>query len=106
MFAAQRPPVRAALLSNVLLASAVGALVGGGAGDLSALVVLPDVRPSGILALELAAMAAGGVVGALGLAGAAFLEGCSRFRPYLARARGRTRGCTRCSSPRSGSAPA
>jgi O-antigen/teichoic acid export membrane protein len=81
VFAAQRPGVRAQLLSNVMLASVAGALAGG-ALACGALLAIPGARPGGVGALGLAAIAAGGVVGALGLAGAAFLQGCSRFRPY------------------------
>ena len=81
VFAAQRPAVRAPLLSNVLLASAAGALVAG-ALAVAPLVALPDVRPHGIEALELVAIAGGGLAGALALAGASFLQGCGRFRAF------------------------
>jgi O-antigen/teichoic acid export membrane protein len=81
VFAAQRPDVRARLLSNVMLAGAAGALAIGGLAC-AALVVVPGARPAGIGALELAAIAAGAFVGSLGVAGAAFLQGCSRFREY------------------------
>ena len=81
VFAAQRPQVRPRLLTNVVLASAGGGMIGGGIAY-AALVLLADARPAGVGSLELAAIAAGSVVGALGLAGAAFLHGCSRFRAY------------------------
>ena len=81
VFAAQRPAARPRLLTNVVLASAGGGLVGGGLAC-AALIALGDARPEGVGPLELAAIGAGGVVGAIGLAGAAFLHGCSRFRAY------------------------
>jgi O-antigen/teichoic acid export membrane protein len=81
VFAAQRPAARPRLLSNVVLASAGGGVVGGILAC-AALVALADVRPPGVGTVELAAIGAGAVVGALGLAGAAFLHGCSRFRAY------------------------
>ena len=81
VFAAQRPTARPRLLTNVVLVSAAGGLVGGGLAC-AALVVPADVRPAGVGSLGLAAIAAGGVVGAIGLAGAAYLHGCSRFREY------------------------
>ena len=81
VFAAQRPAERPRLLTNVVLASAGGGLAGG-ALACAALIALGDARPDGVGTLELAAIAAGGVVGATGLAGAAFLHGCSRFRAY------------------------
>jgi O-antigen/teichoic acid export membrane protein len=81
VFAAQRPAARARLLTNVVLASTGGGMAGGGLAC-AALIVMADVRPAGVGSLELAAIAAGGVVGAIGLAGAAFLHGCSRFRAY------------------------
>jgi O-antigen/teichoic acid export membrane protein len=81
VFAAQRPAVRSHLLSNVVLASAIGGTLGGLAASF-ALVALGDARPEGLGQVELVAIAAGSVVGALGLAGAAFLHGCSRFRVY------------------------
>ena len=81
VFAAQRPELRARLLANVLLASAIGALVGA-ALACAALLALPGARPDGVSVTAVAAIPAGSLVGALGLAGAAFLQGCSRFRPY------------------------
>jgi O-antigen/teichoic acid export membrane protein len=81
VFAARRSPARASLLSNVVLASSVGAL-GGGALAVAALVAAAAVRPSGVGSLELAAIVAGALVGAVGLAAAAFLQGCSRFAGY------------------------
>ena len=80
VFAAQRPEARPRLLSNVVLVSAIGGVLGGLAA-VAALIALADSRPDGVGSLELAAIAAGSV-GALGLAGAAFLHGCSRFRVY------------------------
>jgi O-antigen/teichoic acid export membrane protein len=81
VFVAQRPGARARLLSNVVLASALGA-VAGGALACGALVAIPGVRPSGVGAVELAAIAAGALVGAIGLAACAFLQGSGRFGPY------------------------
>ena len=81
VFAAQRPAERPRLLTNVVLASAVGGIAGGIVAC-AALVLLEEARPAAVGTLELAAIAAGAVVGALGLAGAAFLHGCSRFRAY------------------------
>jgi O-antigen/teichoic acid export membrane protein len=81
VFAAQRPAARPRLLSNVVLASAAGGTAGGLVAC-AALIAMAGARPDGIGALELVAIAAGSVVGALGLAGAAFLHGCSRFRVY------------------------
>ena len=81
VFAAQRPAARPRLLSNIVLVSAIGGVLGGLAAC-AALIALKDSRPADVGSLELAAIAAGSVVGALGLAGAAFLHGCSRFRVY------------------------
>jgi len=81
VFAAQRPAARPRLLSNIVLVSATGGVLGGLAA-VAALIGLGDAKPDGVGSLELAAIAAGSVVGALGLAGAAFLHGCSRFRVY------------------------
>ena len=81
VFVAQRQAARPRLLTNALLAGAGGAIVGG-ALAVAALVALEETRPAGVGPLELGAIAAGAVVGALALAGAAFLQGCSRFRAY------------------------
>jgi O-antigen/teichoic acid export membrane protein len=81
VFAAQRPAARPRLLSNAVLAGAGGGVVGGGLAC-AALVALGDARPAGLGAVELTAIALGAVAGAVGLAGVAFLEGCSRFRAY------------------------
>jgi O-antigen/teichoic acid export membrane protein len=81
VFAAQRPAVRPRLLSNVVVLSACGGLCGGGIAC-AALILAPGARPVGVGAIELAAIAGGGLAGAVGLAGAAFLQGCSRFRAY------------------------
>jgi len=81
VFVARRPSARASLLANVVLASSFGALLGGGLAC-AALVAAADVRPAGIGTLELAAIVAGSLVGAIGLAASAFLQGCSRFRAY------------------------
>ena len=81
VFAAQRPAERSRLLTNALLAAVVGGLVGGGLAC-AALVALEEARPAGVETLELAAIAAGSVAGAAGLAGTSFLQGCSRFRAY------------------------
>ena len=81
VFAAQRPEARPRLLTNVVLASAGGALVGA-AIACGALAAHDEVRPHGVESLELAAIAGGSVAGAIGIAGASFLHGCSRFRAY------------------------
>jgi O-antigen/teichoic acid export membrane protein len=81
VFAAQRPAERPRLLTNIVLVSATGGVLGGLAAC-GALEVLKDSRPADVGTLELVAIAAGSVVGALGLAGAAFLHGCSQFRVY------------------------
>jgi len=81
VFAARRPDVRARLLSNVVLASACGALAGGGLAC-AALLAVPGARPSGVSTIGLAAIVAGAFVGAIGLAASAFLQGCGRFRAY------------------------
>jgi O-antigen/teichoic acid export membrane protein len=81
VFVAQRPAARPRLLSNILLVSATGGVLGGLLAC-AALIGLEDSRPDGVGSLELVAIAAGSVVGALGVAGAAFLHGCSQFRVY------------------------
>ena len=81
VFAAQRPAARPRLLSNVVLTGAGGAVVGAGLAC-GALAALDDVRPAGVESFELWAIAAGAVAGAIGLAGASFLQGCSRFGVY------------------------
>ncbi len=81
VFAARRPPDRPRLLSNVVLVSALGAAAGGVLAC-GALLAWPQARPPAVGRVELAAIAAGAVVGAIGLAGAAVLHGCSRFRTY------------------------
>ena len=81
VFVAQRPAARARLLTNAVLAGAGGAVVMGSLA-VAALVALEESRPAGVNDLELAAIAAGALVGALALAGAAYLQGCSRFRAY------------------------
>jgi O-antigen/teichoic acid export membrane protein len=81
VFAARRPAARARLLTNVVLASACGGVVGG-ALACAALLAVPGARPSGVAAAGLAAIVAGSVVGAIGLAACAFLQGCGRFGAY------------------------
>ena len=81
VFAAQRPVARPRLLTNVVLAGAGGAVVGAGLAC-GALAALDGVRPAGVEAFELWAIAAGAVAGAIGLAGSSFLHGCSRFGTY------------------------
>ena len=85
VFVAQRPAARARLLTNAVLAGAGGALVMGGLA-VAALVALEASRPAGVNDLELGAIAAGAFVGALALAGAAYLQ-------RAAAASARTRGC-------------
>ena len=81
VFAAQRRDVRPRLLSNVVTISACGALAGGGIAC-TALILVPGARPDGVGTVELTAILGGGLVGAVALAGAAFLQGCSRFAAY------------------------
>ena len=81
VFVARRPAERSSLLSNVVLASTCGALVGGGIAC-GALLALGDARPAGLGRVELAAIVAGATAGAIGLAAMAFLQGCSRFVAY------------------------
>jgi O-antigen/teichoic acid export membrane protein len=81
VFAAKRPSDRPALLTNAVLASLGGALCGGGI-TAAALILLPGARPAGVGDVELALLCAGAVAGAIGIAGAGFLQGCGRFGPY------------------------
>jgi O-antigen/teichoic acid export membrane protein len=81
VFVARRPADRARLLTNVMIASGCGALAGG-ALICAVMLGIPGVRPPEIRHVELAAIVAGGFVGAIGLAAAAFLEGTSRFGMY------------------------
>jgi O-antigen/teichoic acid export membrane protein len=81
VFVARRPAERSRLLSNVVLASACGALVGGGIAC-GALLALGHARPAGVGRVELAAIVAGATAGAIALAAMAFLQGCSRFVAY------------------------
>src|SRR4051812_30304321 len=67
VFVARRPAERSRLLSNVVLASACGALVGGGIAC-AALLALGDARPAGVGRVELAAIVAGATAGAIALA--------------------------------------
>jgi O-antigen/teichoic acid export membrane protein len=69
------------LLTNVVIACSCGALVGG-ALICAVLLGIPGVRPAGIRRLELAGIVAGGLVGSIGLAAAAYLQGTSRFGMY------------------------
>ncbi len=81
VFVARRPAARANLLANVLLVSSCGALAGG-ALACAALLAAGGVRPAGVGTLELVAIIAGALVGAIGLAAVAFLQGCNRFTAY------------------------
>jgi O-antigen/teichoic acid export membrane protein len=81
VFVAKRPADRPRLLSNIVLVSICGALVGGGLAC-AALLAIGDARPHDVGALELLVILAGSVVGSLNLAGAAVLQGSSRFRSY------------------------
>lgn len=79
VFAAQRPHLRAALLTNVLLsvtvtAGAAALVVCGG------MLLAPGLRPPGIGDAELAVLAAGMLASGLTDAGYMFVLGCSRFR--------------------------
>ena len=81
VFVARRPEAGPSLLANVLLASALGALAGGGLAC-GALLVFSGARPAHVESGELVAIVAGAVVGAAGLAAAAYLQGSSRFHGY------------------------
>jgi O-antigen/teichoic acid export membrane protein len=81
VFAARRPAARPALLTNVVLLSALGALAGSGIAC-AALTLPPGALPQGMGALELAMIVAGSLIGATALAAGAFLKGCSRFGAY------------------------
>jgi O-antigen/teichoic acid export membrane protein len=81
VFAAQRPGARSRLLTNAVLASVAGALCGGGI-TAGALILLPGARPGGVGETELVLLCLGAVAGAIGIAGAGFLQGCGRFGPY------------------------
>lgn len=81
VFAAKRPGARAALLTNAVVATAVGvlavaALVCGG------LALSPGARPAGVGGPELALLGLGALASAIGVVGFSFLQGCSRFGPY------------------------
>ncbi len=68
VFVARHPAARANLLANVVLVSTFGALAGG-ALACAALLAAAGVRPAGVGTVELAAIVAGALVGAIGLAG-------------------------------------
>lgn len=78
VFVAQRPAMRAALLSNLvafqMFASAVVAAV------LAGLLLLSGAQPTGLTDTQLAIIVAGTVVQSLVDAGNAYLIGCGRFR--------------------------
>ncbi len=78
VFAAQRPEKRGALLTNVYLFSAVGALVGA-AIAVGALLIFEGARPEGLDTAELVALGLGIFGTALSEAALAFMFGCSRF---------------------------
>jgi O-antigen/teichoic acid export membrane protein len=78
VFAAQRPALRAVLLSNLLLVTVAAALLGT-AAICGLLLVLSDARPAGIGRTELSVLVLGIPATALAAAGQAFLLGCSRF---------------------------
>ena len=81
VFAARRPDTRAPLLTNVVVASGCGALLGGGLAC-AALLLVPGARPAGVSTIGLAAIVTGALAGAIGLAACAFLQGCGRFSAY------------------------
>jgi O-antigen/teichoic acid export membrane protein len=83
VFAAQRrasPPV---LLANLLLAAG-GASIVASAVVCGLLVAVPEARPDGFGAPELALLALGAIASAFADAGYAFVLGCSRFRLHAA----------------------
>lgn len=81
VFAAQRPRSRSVLLSNVVLISAVAALVGAGV-VCGVLLLAEQARPAGVGRVELALLGLGTMAAALAQAGHAFLLGCSRFHAF------------------------
>jgi O-antigen/teichoic acid export membrane protein len=78
VFAAQRTEGRPALLTNVVLFSTVGALIGA-AIACGALLFFEGARPEGLDDFELVMLALGILGTALSEAGLAFIFGCSRF---------------------------
>ena len=81
VLAAKRPDVRAGVLANLLLLTAVTA-VAGAALVLALLVLVPGARPPGVGRLQLALLGGSTVALAGSVAAASFLQGCSRFREY------------------------
>lgn len=81
VFAAQQPPDRPTLLSNLVLAQ-TGLSIGGALIVCGALAALPGVRPPGIGTKQLIVLFLATVATALVNAGYTYLQGCSRFRPY------------------------
>jgi O-antigen/teichoic acid export membrane protein len=79
VYAARRPDLRGALLTNVGLFMVVSPLLAAGVAC-GALVLLGDNRPGGIGPPELAMLVAGTLVSALAEAGSTFLLGCGRIR--------------------------
>ena len=81
VFVARRSAILGQLLTNVVLVSTCGAIAGGGIA-VGALLAVGSARPDGVGSIELAAIPAGAVVGAIALGAAAFLQGASRFSAY------------------------
>jgi O-antigen/teichoic acid export membrane protein len=78
VFAAQRPERRGALLTNVFVFSAVGAVIGA-AIAIGALLVFAGARPEDLGTPELVALGLGIFGTAISEAALAFMFGCSRF---------------------------
>lgn len=81
VFVARRLEARPRLLTNVILVSTGGALLGG-AIACSALILASDARPEGVGPLELVVIAASAVVGSVGRAASYYLQGCNRFKAF------------------------
>ncbi len=79
VFAAQRPEIRAPLLSNLMLFTGTAAAAGS-AIVCGALAALSEHVPEGIGATELALLGASAVATAVVNSGSSFLVGCTRFR--------------------------
>lgn len=81
VFAARSPSLRPILLTNVTLLGLLGATIAA-VCIVTALELLPGVRPSGLSELSLVILALATVGAASNTAGYAFLQGCERFRAY------------------------
>jgi O-antigen/teichoic acid export membrane protein len=83
VFAAERPGLRPALLTNLML-SVTGAAVAAALVVCGGLLLAPSLRPPGVGDAELAALAFAMLFSGLADAGYMFVLGCSRFRLHAA----------------------